>query len=91
MCVGMQRCTDECMEGLVKVYKGTQGAQRYAGCTEVHTGMCRGAWGCTKVGKGTQWCSEMHGGMHRLQRGTQRCVEVHRGYRGVCRATQRGV
>ena len=29
---GMQRCTDGCMEGLVKVYKGTQGAQRYAGC-----------------------------------------------------------
>ena len=25
--------TDGCTEGLVKVYKGTQGAQRYAGCT----------------------------------------------------------
>ena len=88
MCGGMQRCTDGCTEGLVKVYKGTQGAQRYAVYTEVHTGMCRGAWGCTKVGKGTQWCSKVHGGMHR---GAQRYIEVHRGYRGVYRGTQRGV
>ena len=29
--------------------------------------------GCTKVGKGTQWCSEMHGGMHRFAEG---CTEV---------------
>ena len=29
----MQRYTDGCIEGLVKVYKGTQGTQRYAGCT----------------------------------------------------------
>ena len=51
VCGGMQRCMDGCMEGLVKVYKGTQGAQRYAGCTEVHTGMCRGA---QRVHKGGQ-------------------------------------
>ena len=95
MCGGMQRCTDGCTEGLVKVYKGTQGAQRYAGCTEVHTGMCRGAWRCT--GGAQRWV-KVHSGILKymeecigLQRGAQRCVEVHRGYRGVCRATQRGV
>ena len=64
MCGGMQRCTDGCTEGLVKVYKGTQGAQRYAGSTEVcrvHRGAYRNVWrcmevyrDCTKVGKGTQ-------------------------------------
>ena len=48
---GVWRHEDGCTEGLVKmykgfvkVYKGTQSAQRYAGCTEVHTVMCRGAW-----------------------------------------------
>ena len=44
MCGGMQRCTDRCTEGLVKVYKGTQNAQRYAGCTEE----------CAEVHGGTQ-------------------------------------
>ena len=39
VCGGMQRCTDGCMEGLVKVYKGTQGAQRcIQECVEVHRG-----------------------------------------------------
>ena len=78
MCGGMQRCTDGCTEGLVKVYKGTQGAQRYAGCTEVHTGMCRGAWRCTGTAQRwvkvhSTWCSEMQGGMHRFAEG---CTEV---------------
>ena len=95
MCGGIQRCTDGCMEGLVKVYKGLQGTQRYAGCTEVHTGMCRGAWRCTG---GTQRWAKVHSGVLKcmeecigLQRGAHRCVEVHSGYRGVCRGTQTGV
>ena len=87
MCGGMQRYTDGCMEGLVKVYKGTQGAQRYAGCTEMHTGMCRGAWGWAKVHSGVLKCMEECIG---LQRDAQRCVEVHRGYRG-CAEVHRGV
>ena len=99
---GAQRCVEACrgaqmgvQEGLMKVYKGTQGAQRYAGCTEVHTRMCRGTWRCTggahrwtKVHSGVLKCMEECIG---LQRGTQRCVEVYRGCRGVCRGTQRGV
>ena len=51
MCGGMQRCTDGCMEGLVKVHKGSQGAQRYVGCTEVHTGMHGGTQGVHKGGQ----------------------------------------
>ena len=92
---GVWRCTDGCTEGLMKVYKGTQGAQRYAGCTEVHTGMCTSAWRCT--GGAQRWV-KVHSGVLKcmeecisLQRGAQRCVEMHRGYRGVCRGTQRGV
>ena len=95
LCGGMQRCTDGCTEGLVNVYKGTQGAHRYAGCTEVHTGMCRGTWRCTGA---TQRCAKVHSAVLKcmaecigLQRGAQQCVEVHRGYRGVCRGTKRGV
>ena len=53
--------------------------------------------GCTKVGKGTQWCSEMHGGMHKVyrwvNRGVLRCTEVTEGcaevQRGVCRGVGR--
>ena len=42
MCGGMQRCTDRCTEGLVMVYKGTQGAQRcIQECVEVHGGLQR--------------------------------------------------
>ena len=84
VCGGMHRCTDRCMEGLLKVYKGTQGAQRYAGYTEVHTGMYRGVWRCTKVHSGVLKCIEECIG---LQSSAQRCVEVHKGYRGVCRGT----
>ena len=78
------------------VYGGVgEGVQRNTGCTEVNTGMCRGAWRCTggaqrwaKVQSGVLKCMEE---CTVLQRGAQRCVEVHTGYRGVCRGTQRGV
>ena len=96
VCGGMQKCTDGCMERLVKVYKGTQGAQRYAGCTEVHIGMCRGAWRCTR---GAQRLANIHSsvlkcmeeciGLQRVHRGMLRYTEVAEGcaevHRGVCR------
>ena len=71
---GMQWCTDRYTEGLVKVYRGIQRLLRgmhvahrcMEGSMEVHRR-------CTKVGKGTQRCTEMHGGMHRF---AEACTEV---------------
>ena len=41
------------------------------------------------MGKGTQRCAEMHGGMHRFAEGCTGCVEVYRGLqRGVQRCTE---
>ena len=49
---------------------------------------------CTKMGKGTQRCTEMHRGMHRFEEGCAAvCVKVWGGaWRSmwICRGTQRG-
>ena len=77
------------------VQRNTEITQRYTGCTEVHGGMCRGAWRCT--GGAQRWAKVHRGGLKYieecigLQRGAQRYVEVYRGYREVCRGAQRGV
>ena len=83
MCGGMQRCTDGCMEGLVKVDKGSQGAQRCAGCTEVHTGMCRSMWRCTG---GAQRWAKVHIGVLKFM---EECIGLQRGAQRLQRGVQR--
>ena len=100
---GTWRCTEVWRYAVVHiwVYRGvgegvqrnTEVVQRYTGCTEVHGGICRGAWRCTG---GTQKWAKVHRGVLKcmeecigLQRGVQGCVEVYRGLqRGVQRCTE---